>query len=581
MFAPACHRYGFGIHLLRVDVGQSLGLDHKDHGDSSHDFFAKISYSYWLLVCLHDKIRVLGMQCYCKQKNQGSSMQYVDQRTLSAAVSQLKGTANVFFRIWLLLKRMGFTRDNPVEVTTVNCDEPLREIFWYGDTSYLFTPFTETPSDWKMKIDGGRSIIQTNIRQWADKTGTKTPSFLDVREKERSGDGRTRTKPLIVRAEENYPVGLGLNESGFAVRDGTRVSVPTLALAVWIGRRKPIPDDADPKRFLVEHMTSKLKISTAEAAAVLVDEPFEISCAADPLSDTEMKTICDGSIAGAVRNVALADTPEQNRERIQTVQTINGRPSWLNSNPGETLNATLQTGAKAILLYGPPRTGKTRAIDLLKARTDTDRITIQIHDGWDYEQLIQGLFPKLDSTFEWRLGQLAQAVQDGKKFIVLEEINRTLISQSLGEVFSLIEDGYRGEENAITLRSGAPFHIPNDVVFVMTMNTIDKSTEDVDDALLGRFACIEFPSRVEDLSTMLEAKGVEQAERDKICRVFGQIQEVYPLGQGYYASYSPNTDPLLYYRTRIRPVLSNHLDGHNDDALGMIDNLVDEVFAIR
>ena len=80
---------------------------------------------------------------------------------------------------------------------------------------------------------------------------------------------------------------------------------------------------------------------------------------------------------------------------------------------------------------------------------------------------------------------------------------------------------------------------------------------------------------------MLELKGVEQTEREKVCRVFGQIQEVYPLGHGYYAGYGPGIDPLLHYKTRVRPVLANHLEGHNDTALGMIDNLVDEVFGAQ
>ena len=128
-----------------------------------------------------------------------------------------------------------------------------------------------------MRIDGGRSVIQTNVRQWADKTGTKNPPFLDVREKDRSVGGGS--KPLIVRAEENYPVGLGLNANGFAVRDGTRVSVPKIALAVWIGRTAAIPDGRDPMQFLLQHMKDTLHISAAEEAAVLIDKPLDVTCA--------------------------------------------------------------------------------------------------------------------------------------------------------------------------------------------------------------------------------------------------------------------------------------------------------------
>lgn len=502
---------------------------------------------------------------------------YIDQATLTSAIEQLKGSAGVFFRIWLVLKKMGFTKDNPIEITTVNANDASRELFWYGDDEHLFTPFTETISDRKMRIDAARSVIQTNVRQWADKTGTKNPPFLDVRDITGSGG----SKPLIVRAEENYPVGLGMGANGFAVRDGVRVTVPKLALAVWVGRTKAIPDDVEPDQYLNDNLEESLKLSAAEMAAVFVDKPLSISCQASPLSDAQLRAICDETIKGAVRNVALDDTPEQNRARIQAVQTINDRPSWLNGEPAKALRQALDEDAKAILLYGPPRTGKTRALDQLRPRTDTSRITIQIHDGWGYEQLIQGLFPKNDGTFEWRLGQLAQAVKDGKKLIVLEEINRTLISQSLGEVFSLIEDAYRGIENSITLRDGSDFYIPEDVTFVMTMNTVDKSTEEVDDALLGRFVSIEYPPRVEDLASMLGDAGISAQLSGNLCRVFSEIQSVYPLGHGYFAGYTESTDPIFHYRTRIRPVLLNHLSGHNDQAMGMIDLLIDEVFGIR
>ena len=56
----------------------------------------------------------------------------------------------------------------------------------------------------------------------------------------------------------------------------------------------------------------------------------------------------------------------------------------------------LDEGARAVLLYGPPRTGKTRAIDLYTPRTDPKRETIQIHDGWGYDEIMVALRPDTD-----------------------------------------------------------------------------------------------------------------------------------------------------------------------------------------
>lgn len=161
---------------------------------------------------------------------------------------------------------------------------------------------------------------------------------------------------------------------------------------------------------------------------------------------------------------------------------------------------------------------------------------------------------------------------------MLEEINRTSISQALGEVFSLIEDAYRGESNAMLLRDGSKFFIPEDVVFFMTMNTIDKSTEDVDDALIGRLHCVEFPTRVEDLAEILSENHVSDDVSGKLRELFTSIQEFYPLGHGYFAQFGPDTDPIMFYMTKIRPVIMNHLRYRDPKALDTIDSLVDDFF---
>lgn len=256
-------------------------------------------------------------------------------------------------------------------------------------------------------------------------------------------------------------------------------------------------------------------------------------------------------------------------------------PAWMRTSPGDEVRELLAAGANAILLYGPPRTGKTRLIDSIVARDAADRCTIQIHDGWGYDHLIEGFKPDKDGKWDWSDGPLKTAVEAGKKCIVLEEINRTAISQALGEVFSLIEDAYRGEDNGITLRSGKKFFVPKDVVFFMTMNTIDKSTEDVDDALMGRVAAVELPPRPEDLSQMLTANEVPESTRERLAQLFAEIQNVYPLGHGYFAGLSGTVNGanvIRYYKARVRPVLLNFLGDLKRQELAKVDNLIDEMF---
>ena len=122
--------------------------------------------------------------------------------------------------------------------------------------------------------------------------------------------------------------------------------------------------------------------------------------------------------------------------------TVSDRPKWLYHDPVHRLQKLIEEGCKAILLYGPPRTGKTRAIDRIISRTSIDRETIQIHDGWGYDELMVGLRPD-GNMWRYIKGPLLQAINTRKKTIVLEEINRTQFTQAIGEVFSLIEESLR------------------------------------------------------------------------------------------------------------------------------------------
>jgi 5-methylcytosine-specific restriction protein B len=68
-------------------------------------------------------------------------------------------------------------------------------------------------------------------------------------------------------------------------------------------------------------------------------------------------------------------------------------------------------------------------------------------------------------------------------YLLIDEINRANLPAVLGELMSLLE--YRG--HAVTLASGEPFSLPENLRVVGTMNTADRSTRSIDVALRRRF----------------------------------------------------------------------------------------------
>jgi 5-methylcytosine-specific restriction enzyme B len=505
---------------------------------------------------------------------------YITRQTLKTALERLYGTADHLLKIWFTLKQMGMAEGKPpVIVTTASPNEALVRLYAFGNPEdALYVPFAHTTRFLTMRSDAGRSIIQTNIQRWATSNSVVTcnpTSFLDIRSNEQ--------EQLLVGPARTYPIGLGLGKNGFALEEGQRVSVPDVSFAVWYFRQADLDSDLtgnDLSRYLVGRLRHELQISEAEAAAIFVPDDLSVATSSKPLGDSDVFQVCSSFIAqpsAPITEIVREDFSQHSR-RIRSMKTITEKPQWLNQSPAQILSQCIESGSKAILLFGPPRTGKTRAIDLIVPRDSPKRVTIQIHDGWGYDNLIEGFRPDKQGNWSWDPGPLKKAITSNKTYIVLEEINRTNLVQALGEVFSLIEDAYRGEPNKVSLRSGDPFWIPENVVFLMTMNTLDKSTEDIDDAMMGRFSAVEFPPRIEDLAEMLTAKAVAPAKAEKLRDFFAFVQEYYPLGHGYFAALTEATDPIMYYLTRVRPVLANHFKDYKPEQLDLIDNKIESLF---
>ncbi|WP_331346543.1 AAA family ATPase [Cellvibrio sp. UBA7661] len=508
---------------------------------------------------------------------------YIDAVSLNRALQRMFGTAGHLLKIWFVLKHMGLSSSSEgVRIDTANSTPSLKRLFSFGASDGRFyVPFAHTPRYLTMKHDASRSIIQTNIQRWASSGSVVTcdpTGFLEI--------SLVDTNKLLVKPAREYPFGLGLNESGFALEENARVSIPIRAFSVWYGRQTLIPEGVNSVNFLLEKMLEELNISSVERKLIFIEDEDNFSVQADVLTDQELFECCSKFIDGneTVTTEIFKENFSQYNRKIKSMMSGLNQPQWMRLSPQEEIEALLKQGAKAILLYGPPRTGKTRLIDQLIARDSHDRCTIQIHDGWGYDNLIQGLKPDSEGNWNWESGVLKAALEHGKKFIVLEEINRTAISQALGEVFSLIEEVYRGQENAIMLRNGESFFIGEDVVFFMTMNNIDKSTEEIDDALMGRVAAVEVSPRSEDLAEMLTANNVPAEIGRKVGELFVEILSVYPLGHGYYSNLQgaiTSNDVIRHYKTRVRPVLANFIGNLNLNELAKIDNIVDELFGIQ
>ena len=433
---------------------------------------------------------------------------YLDRGSISSAVKNLRGTADAMLKVWLTLKQKGLTEEQSVTINTTNSEAELARLFDYfaaDRAKKFFVPFAKTRSELTLAHDAARSHIQTNIKKFLDGTvGFDPRAFLKIEQNLESA--------YVVGTQESYPSGLGLGKNGFAKGDGQRVAMPIRAWAVWYFRTVGVESGSAPTdQQLVRAMLDALCIDEAEKTVVFSEDlSFTPHFQQSPISEDELREILTTSIdddglntEAAQKTYALDERTYQ--RRLSAVRTTVTGPRWTAIDPLQTLQDALKLST-AVLLYGPPRTGKTRAVRQLYP----DATIIQIYDGWGYDNLIVGMKSVGEGRFDWVDGPLLKAIREGKKVIVLEEVNRTQLSQALGDVFSLLEPAYRGPEKALTLRNGASFYIPKETIFIFTMNTLDTSTEEMDDALLGRMAGIEFPPRVEDLKSLLVEKGIPE-----------------------------------------------------------------------
>jgi 5-methylcytosine-specific restriction protein B len=228
---------------------------------------------------------------------------------------------------------------------------------------------------------------------------------------------------------------------------------------------------------------------------------------------------------------------------------------WYTSDTDEETGLSMDAlrHKKQIVLYGPPGTGKTHRAKEIAERViragllkhvkadkyfrqyagaklteylDAHIHRLQLHPAYSYEDFVRGLHLGAGGKTEYRPGFLLRLLEEIKQdpdspdvphVLVLDEINRTDLSRTLGECFSLFED--RGSSVKLP---GIDDHgksleliIPENLYVIGTMNLIDQSIEQMDFALRRRFLWVLCPFDEEAFISAAKYRWERMKSQDK------------------------------------------------------------------
>jgi len=166
---------------------------------------------------------------------------------------------------------------------------------------------------------------------------------------------------------------------------------------------------------------------------------------------------------------------------------------------------------------------------------------IQFHQGYTYEDFIEGMVPSTSGGFERKSGVFlawndqarkdaeAAAAERGtpnRYVLLIEELTRANITAVLGELMTYIEHRDRYFETPVY---ATRVQVHRNLHIIGTMNPRDRSALEVDEALIRRLRIIEFPPDVTQLREILAGDPPNPPDiTDRLAQMFEVLQQKYP-----------------------------------------------------
>ena len=281
-----------------------------------------------------------------------------------------------------------------------------------------------------------------------------------------------------------------------------------------------------------------------------------------------------------------------------------------------------EAGTTNLIFHGAPGTGKTYTVlkaiaELLGHDVEGDHTPkdffaqlsddeserfgfVQFHPSYDYTDFVEGLRPskRTGEDFELRAGTFMRFCAKARKdhdrshhyYFLIDEINRGDVSNIFGELFFLLDGGYRGVgvntqyENLHDdgfadeyLRSGEADHtehpkfsIPENVTIIGTMNDIDRSVDSFDFAMRRRFRFIDYTwqssRKCFGIDPQSDTGKLMGAMNDRIEHTEG-LGEEYALGAAYFQDLGWSAGDrarAMVWDTKVGPLLREYLRGIPD-----------------